>query len=435
MKLFTKKFWNKVEFWQKITAGLILGVIVGVIFGKDAVILKPIGDVFIRLIKMIIVPMIYLSIVIGMTGIQDSASLSRLSIKSIIAFLLTTSFAIVIGFTTAHILKPGVGISLESLGFAGTPPREAPAGFDALSLLYDAIPDNALNALVSGKLLQVVFFSFFTGIIINQLGKEKVLIVRGFQLAAKVVFKMIHLILKLAPYGAFSLTASIVGTQGIGAVQNLGMLVFSLITAMSVQYVIFGIMILVFVRVSPMPFYRKSLEYQSLAFSTSSSKATLATTMDVCSNKLGISKNSTSFVLPLGAAINMDGMAIYLGICALFFAQAYNIDLNTVDYFLIILTSTLGSIGAAGMPSGTIIMLPMVLSSVNIPIEGVAFIAGIDRILDMMRTTLNITGDAAITLLIDASEGTLNKTIYNTDSSKLAEGEEGLSKVFDKISK
>lgn len=194
-------------------------------------------------------------------------------------------------------------------------------------------------------------------------------------------------------------------------------------------------MILVFARVSPMPFYKKSLEYQSLAFSTSSSKATLATTMDVCSNKLGISKNSTSFVLPLGAAINMDGMAIYLGICALFFAQAYNINLTTIDYFLIILTSTLGSIGAAGMPSGTIIMLPMVLSSVNIPIEGVAFIAGIDRILDMMRTTLNITGDAAITLLVDASEGTFNKTIYNTESSKLAEGNEGLSKVFDKISK
>jgi len=434
MKLFTKKFWSKVEFWQKITAGLVLGVIVGVIFGKDAVILKPIGDVFIRLIKMIIVPLIYLSIVIGMTGIQDSSSLSRLSIKSIAAFLLTTSFAIVIGLTTAHILKPGVGISLESLGFPELS-RETPGRFDALSLLYDAIPDNALNALVSGKLLQVVFFSFFTGIIINQLGKEKVLIVRGFQLAAKVVFKMIHLILKLAPYGAFSLTASIVGTQGIGAVQNLGMLVFSLITAMSVQYVIFGIMIVVFARVSPIPFYKKSLEYQSLAFSTSSSKATLATTMNVCSNKLGISKNSTSFVLPLGAAINMDGMAIYLGICTLFFAQAYNIDLTTIDYFLIILTSTLGSIGAAGMPSGTIIMLPMVLSAVNIPIEGVAFIAGIDRILDMMRTTLNITGDAAITLLVDASEGTFNKTIYNTDSAKLSEGEEGLSKVFDKISK
>ncbi len=434
MVLFTKKFWQNIEFWQKITAGLILGIIVGVIFEENAIVLKPIGDVFIRLIKMIIVPLIYLSIVIGMTGIQDSSSLSRLSLKSIIAFLCTTSFAIVIGLATAYLLKPGIGINLEALGFPRAASRSS-AGFDGVALLYDAIPDNALNALVSGKLLQVVFFSFFTGIIINQLGREKKPIVKGFQLAARVVFKMIHLILKLAPYGAFALTASIVGTQGIGAITNLGMLIFSLITAMSVQYLIFGLMIFAFARVSPIPFYKKSLEYQSLAFSTSSSKATLATTMDVCSNKLGISKNSTSFVLPLGAAINMDGMAIYLGICTLFFAQAYNIDLATVDYVIIILTSTLGSIGAAGMPSGTIIMLPMVLSSVGIPIEGIAFIAGIDRILDMMRTTLNITGDATITLLVDASEKTFNKTIYNTESSKLHEGEEGASKIFDKTSK
>lgn len=433
MVLFTKKFWQNIEFWQKITAGLILGVIVGVIFEENAIVLKPIGDVFIRLIKMIIVPLIYLSIVIGMTGIQDSSSLSRLSLKSIIAFLSTTSFAIVIGLSTAYLLKPGIGINLEALGFPAA--SRSSVGFDGISLLYDAIPDNALNALVSGKLLQVVFFSFFTGIIINQLGKEKKPIVKGFQLAAKVVFKMIHLILKLAPYAAFALIASIVGTQGIGSIMTLGMLIFSLITAMAIQYLIFGLMIFAFARLSPIPFYKKSVEYQSLAFSTSSSKATLATTMDVCSNKLGISKSSTSFVLPLGAAINMDGMAIYLGICSLFFAQAYNLDLSTVDYIIIILTSTLGSIGAAGMPSGTIIMLPMVLSAVGIPIEGVAFIAGIDRILDMMRTTLNITGDATITLLVDASEKTLNRDIYNTESSKLYEGEEGASKIFDKTSK
>jgi len=225
MVLFTKKFWQNIEFWQKITAGLILGVIVGVVFGESAITLKPIGDIFIRLIKMIIVPLIYLSIVIGMTGIQDSSSLSRLSLKSIIAFLSTTSFAIVIGLATAYLLKPGVGINLEALGFpsAGSRPE---TGFDGVALLYDAIPDNALNALVSGKLLQVVFFSFFTGVIINQLGKEKKPIVKGFQLSAKVVFKMIHLILKLAPYAAFALIASIVGTQGIGAITNVNFLTY-----------------------------------------------------------------------------------------------------------------------------------------------------------------------------------------------------------------
>lgn len=413
------KFWKDLALWKKITVGLVAGVIVGIVFGEDAEVLKPIGDIFIRLIKMIIIPLIYISIVMGMTSINDSASLSRISLKSIAAFLLTTSFAIVIGLFTAYLLKPGSGISADAISASGLARTSADAQFDLMKIINDTIPDNALNALVSGKMLQAVFFSFFTGIVINGVGKEKKLIVGGFQLAAKVVFRMIDLILKLAPYGAFALTSSVVGKQGITALQSLGMLVFSLLSAMFIQYVIFGILIAVIARLSPFPFYKKSLEYQSLAFSTSSSKATLSTTMHVCAEKLGVSKNSTAFILPLGAAINMDGMAIYLGICTLFFAQIYGISLTTVEYMIIILTSTLGSIGAAGIPSGTIIMLPMVLSSVNIPIEGIALIAGIDRILDMMRTTLNITGDAAITLLIDKSEGTLNKEVYYSSADKL----------------
>lgn len=413
------KFWKDLALWKKITVGLVAGVIVGILFGEDAEVLKPIGDVFIRLIKMIIIPLIYISIVMGMTSINDSASLSRISLKSIAAFLLTTSFAIVIGLVTAYVLKPGAGISADAISAGGMARTSADAQFDLMKIINDTIPDNALNALVSGKMLQAVFFSFFTGIVINGVGKEKKLIVGGFQLAAKVVFRMIDLILKLAPYGAFALTSSVVGKQGPAALQSLGMLVFSLISAMFIQYVIFGLLILFIARLSPFPFYKKSLEYQSLAFSTSSSKATLSTTMHVCAEKLGVSKNSTAFILPLGAAINMDGMAIYLGICTLFFAQIYGIHLTTVEYMIIILTSTLGSIGAAGIPSGTIIMLPMVLAAVNIPIEGIALIAGIDRILDMMRTTLNITGDAAITLLIDRSEGTLNKEVYYASADKL----------------
>ena len=210
------------------------------------------------------------------------------------------------------------------------------------------------------------------------------------------------------------------------------MLVITLLSAISIQYCVYGILIIIFARLSPGPFYKKSLEYQTLAFSTSSSKATLATTMDVCANKMGMSQNSTSFTLPLGAAINMDGMAIYLGICTLFFVQAYGITLSSFDYILIILTSTLGSIGAAGMPSGTIIMLPMVLSAINVPIDGIALIVGIDRILDMLRTTLNITGDATIALIVDKTEGTLNEETYYSVSDSLREGE---SPLFSNSSK
>ncbi len=421
------RFVQKIKLWHKVTAGLIAGIIVGMIFGEDAGYLKPIGDIFIRLIRMVIIPLIYLSIVIGMTSINDTSTLSRIATKSLIAFLLTTSFAIVIGLSCAYLMEPGKWITSDALGTAITS-RPAKTSFDFIKIINDTIPDNALNALVSGKMLQVVFFSFFTGIIINTIGKEKKLIYKGFQLAAKVVFKMIHLILNLAPYGAFALTASVVGKQGIGVLQSLGLLVITLLTAIFVQYCIFGLMIIIFARLSPTPFYKKSIEYQTLAFSTSSSKATLATTMDVCANKMGMSKNSTSFVLPLGAAINMDGMAIYLGICTLFFAQAYGITLTTFDYLIIILTSTLGSIGAAGIPSGTIIMLPMVLSAINVPIDGIGLIVGIDRILDMLRTTLNITGDATIALIVDKTEGTLNTKTYYTDSAKLKEGESPLFK-------
>jgi Na+/H+-dicarboxylate symporter len=178
------------------------------------------------------------------------------------------------------------------------------------------------------------------------------------------------------------------------------------------QYFVFGLLIIVFCRISPIPFYRKSIPYQALAFSTSSSKATLPTTMQICREQLGVSDTSASFILPLGASINMDGFAINLGLTTVFFAQMLGITLSLHDYVVIIITATLGSIGGAGLPGASLIMLPMVLSSVNIPIEGVAIMAGIDRILDMLRTTINITGDATITLIIDHNEGQLDEAKY-----------------------
>lgn len=408
------------QLWKQVFIGLVLGIIVGVAFGEGATVIKPIGDVFIRMIQMIIVPLIFLSLVTGLTGMTDKTALSRVATKSIIFFLATTSLAITIGMAAAIIFQPGAGILASSLHAGGFEfPSNVDRTLDFNRIINDAIPNNALNALVSGQILQVVFFSIFTGIVLNIMKKEAEPIIHGIKTCAKLVFKMVGVVMHLAPYGAFALTAAVVGKQGIGAMMGLATLVMTLISAMIVQYIIFGILIYVFGRISPFPFYKKSLEYQAIAFSTSSSKVTLPTTMDVCLNKMGISKNSTSFVLPLGAAINMDGMAIYLGICTMFFVQIYGIVLTPTDYVIIMLTSTLGSIGAAGIPGGTLIMLPMVLSALNLPFEGIAFIAGIDRILDMMRTTINITGDATITLIVDSSEGTLNEKLYYTPSSEI----------------
>lgn len=414
------KVWFGLQLWKQVAVGLVLGVLTGIVFGEQAAIIKPIGDIFIRMIQMIIVPLIFLSLVTGLTGMTDKTALSRVATKSIIFFLTTTSLAITIGMCAAILFKPGAGILVSSLHENGIDLSSRPEkSLSIANIINDAIPNNALNALVSGQILQVVFFSVFTGIVLNVMKKEAEPIINALRTCAKLVFKMIGLIMHLAPYGAFALTAAVVGKQGLTALANLATLVGTLISAMAVQYVIFGILIYVFGRISPFPFYKKSLEYQAIAFSTSSSKVTLPTTMDVCLNKMGISKNSTSFVLPLGAAINMDGMAIYLGICTMFFVQIYGIELAPMDYVIIMLTSTLGSIGAAGIPGGTLIMLPMVLSALNLPFDGIAFIAGIDRILDMMRTTINITGDATITLIVDSSEGTLNEKLYYTPSDDI----------------
>jgi Na+/H+-dicarboxylate symporter len=247
---------------------------------------------------------------------------------------------------------------------------------------------------------------------INTLG-AKVQIVKDFcHATALVVFNMIQTIMGFAPYGVFALTSWIVSTQGLDVIEALTVLALCVISALFTQYLLFGLLIVVFGRMSPLPFYKKILETQSLAFSTSSSKAALPTAMRVVNERMGVSKSTTAFVLPLGTSINMDGTAIYLGITALFFSQAYGIPLHMHQYIVLILTATLGSIGAAGIPGGSIAMMGMVFTSIGIPLEGIGYIIGIDRILDMMRTTVNITGDSVITLLIDKSEGTFDEKVY-----------------------
>jgi Na+/H+-dicarboxylate symporter len=340
---------------------------------------------------------------------SDPDSLGRVGIKSVIAFLGTTVFAVLFGIIIALVLRPGEGMVVDF----GVPTTQASEqSFNLVNFFINFIPSNITEAFAKGEIIQVVFFAIFTGMTINKMGSYAAPLTHFIHATSKMILKMISMVILLSPYGAFALTAWVVGTQGIEVMLSLMKLVVAVVLAMILQYGIFGLLIYVFCRMSPLPFYRKSLEYQVIAFSTSSSKATLATTMQVCRERLGISESSTSFVLPLGASINMDGFAINLSLCTIFFAQLMGVTLAPHDYLVIIVTATLGSIGGAGIPGGSIIMLPMVLTSVNLPIEGVAILAGIDRILDMLRTTINITGDATITLIIDHSENTLDKERY-----------------------
>ncbi len=401
------------KLWHKVFLGLILGVFFGIYIPEHVETVKPIGTVFLRLIKMVIVPLLFFSLVSGITGMRDPSSIGRVTKKSVIAYLGTTCLAVTFGLGVAFILEPGTGVILD-MGPVAADRNFKENDFDLLQFFIEIVPNNIFQAFADSNILQVVFFSIFTGIIINGMDSAADPLRNFIHAAAKLVLKMIALVVQLSPYAAFALTAWVIGTQGIDVIYTLGKLVRAIILAYILQYIIYGLIIMVFCRLSPMPFYRKSIEYQMIAMSTGSSKASLATTMQVCRNRLGVSESSTSFVLPLGASINMNGLSIKLGLSAIFFAQAMGIDLVFSDYIIIILTGTLGSIGGAGIPGSFIIMLPIMLTSVGLPIEGVALLVGIDRVLDLISTTINITGDATITLVIDNSEGTLDKEMYNS---------------------
>lgn len=401
------------KLWQKVTLGLIAGIFFGIYATPEyAQAVKPIGEVFLSLIRMVIVPLIFFSLISGMTNISDPDALGRIGVKATVAFIATSVFAVIFGIGVALVIQPGTGTIID-LGTI-TPPEDS-TKFDLLSFLLNIIPQNPFAAFADGNILQVVFFALFLGITINKMGSNTEEMRALIHSCAKLFIKMISYVIELAPYAAFALISWVVSTQGVDILFSLSKLVFAVIIAMSLQYCIFGLMILIFCRLSPIPFYKKSWEYQVIALSSASSKATLPTTMEVCNQRLGVSESSTSFLLPLGAALNMNGFAINLSLTTIFFAQMLGISLDLHDYLIIILTSTLGSIGGAGIPGASLIMLPMVLAAVGLPIEGVAILAGIDRVLDMLRTAINITGDATITLIVDNSEGTMDRNKYLAD--------------------
>ena len=297
--------------------------------------------------------------------------------------------------------------------FAGSalPTTEVPVS-TLKDFLLNLISPNIFKSFAEANLLQVIVFAVLFGMTINSMGPKAGRMQEMIHDSAQVIFRMIEYIVRLAPLAVFGYMAWTVGTQGIEILKVLAMLVTAVLAACAVQYVIYGVLIAVFGHLNPFVFYRKLITTQVMAFSTSSSKATLTTAMREVETKLGVSEQISQFMLPLGAAVNMGGTAIYLAICALFFAQFFGIELHTMDYGMLLVTCTLGSIGAAGIPSGSIIFMGMVLHSVGLPVEGIGLILGVDRILDMIRTMINITGDCAITLIVDASEKTLDKDVY-----------------------
>lgn len=415
------------KLWQQVLIGLIAGIFIGYLGNKNYLDIemvksfKILGTIFMNLIKMVIIPLIIFALLSGITSINGEGNFTRVAVKGFSAYILTAMFAVIIGIVAGKLMEPGKGINLTQM--VAESQSKNSADFQKVStitqnkktaseFILDLIPTNPFKSIVEEKYLQIIVFVIFIGLIINMIGDKGKPIKELIYSFAQVFFRSIEIIIKLAPLGVFGYMSYSIADQGLEVLQSLGKLAITVLLACLVQYIIFGILIAVFGKMSPMPFYKKILFTQGLAFSTSSSKATLPTAMNQLQEKMGVSKTNSNFLMPLGVCINMDGTAIYLGICSLFFAQAYGIELYFQHYLMLILTCTLGSIGAAGIPSGSIIFMSMVLGSIGIPSEGIAVILGIDRILDMVRTTINITGDSAITLIVDKTEGGVNEHIY-----------------------
>ena len=412
-------FISKMSSWKKLLLGIILGIATGAVLGEKAAPFSYLGVIFMNAIKMVIVPMVFFTIVYGATNIEGAANIGKISIKAGIAFIITAMFAACLGLAVGYLMQPGIACDKNSILHAmnvlndGSPNfANLEAAKNPVDILLNLIPTNIFAAFKDGHILQIIVFAFFTGIVLNLQRQSCAGLIKILHDIAHVFFKMIEIIMKFAPIGVFGYLAALIGLEGFGILGTLTKLIIAVLIACLLQYIIFGGMILVWGKMSPWPFYKKVWEAQLIAFSTSSSKATLVPLMNIMENKMGVSKQSSRFVLPLSAALNMDGGAIYHSICALFFAQLLGVQLGAAEYMTLILMSTIASIGGAGIPGGVLLFLGMVLQSIGLPMEGVLIVATVDRILDMMTTVINVTGDACITLLIDKSQKSLNVEHY-----------------------
>lgn len=396
--------------WKKIIIGLIAGVTVGAFMGPEAAMFKPLGTLFIHAIKMLIVPLVFCSLVVGVTSMQDTTKMGRVGIKAMALYLGTTAVAIAIGMALATIFLPGEGLNMT----AGA----APAAKDAPELvqtLINLVPKNPVGAMAAGNILQIIVFALGLGIALNLTGEKAEPVVKLFDGLAEGMYKLTELVMKFAPYGVFGLMAWVAGKYGMDLLLPLAKVIAVMYLGSLIQVgLVYTGMVSVLAQLNPLRYLKGLVNPAAVAFTTTSSSGTLPATIKASRESHGVSKGISSFVLPMGATINMDGTAIYQGVTALFIAQAFGIDLSVGDYLVIMLTATLASIGSAGVPGAGLIMLSLVLTSVGLPLEGVAIIAGIDRILDMARTTTNVCGDMMVSLLVGKSEGEVDQKVYNS---------------------
>ncbi|MEJ2893240.1 dicarboxylate/amino acid:cation symporter [Pseudoalteromonas sp. B5MOD-1] len=417
---------------SRIMVGMVLGVIVGFIFqailaGEDDFLIPlglfslPIkaffvdgifhvgGQIFIASLKMLVVPLVFVSLVCGTCSLSDPKKLGRLGGKSILLYLVTTAIAITVAITLALLVNPGEGINLPS--DATYSAKEAPT---LAQVIIGMFPTNPIDAMANGNMLQVIVFALLFGVAMALSGKAGKRVATVFEDLNTVILKLVTLLMNIAPYGVFFLMAKLFTTIDFKLITSLalyfGVVVFALLIHGFINY---SILLKVLTGLNPITFLKKMKNACLFAFSTSSSSATMPITLETASKKLGAHNSVASFTVPLGATINMDGTAIMQGVATVFIAQVFSVDLTISDYLMVILTATLASVGTAGVPGVGLIMLAMVLNQVGLPVEGIAIIIGVDRLLDMTRTAVNVTGDCMVTCVVAKSEGEFDEDVFN----------------------
>ena len=411
----------------KIIIGMVLGVVYGLIASKYGWIdftddwIKPWGGIFVNLLKLIAVPLVFASLIKGVASLSDISKLSRIGGKTIAIYLTSTVISVTIGLLLVNTVNPGMGFDKDSIVQTesvqeGTNKKIEAAkdvkGSGPLQFLIDVVPTNIFDAASNNRnMLQVIFFAIFFGIAMVMLPDAKTTYVKGFFDGINdIILQIVDIIMMAAPYGVFALLGGLVVDFGASADLFIALAKYSatvIVGLLLMIFVVYPIILKIFTKMKYKDFFKGIMPAQMLAFSTSSSAATLPVTMERCEDHLGVSEEISSFVLPLGATINMDGTSLYQAVAAVFIAQAYSMDLDMGQQLTIVLTATLASIGAAAVPGAGMVMLVIVLGAIGVPTEGLALIFGVDRILDMMRTVVNVTGDATVATVVAATEGQL----------------------------
>lgn len=417
---------KKLGLTSKIFIALILGAIVGILLNyvipagtvRDNFIINGVlyvvGQGFIRLMQMLVVPLVLCSLVCGSMSIGDTKRLGNVGVRTLLFYLVTTALAVSVALTVGNIINPGVGLNMSAIE-ASASVSDTTASANIADTLLDIIPANIFTSLSQGSMLQIIFFALVLGILLAKMGDRAETVNNFFSQFNDIMMEMTMLVMQFAPFGVFCLIARTFAGIGFDAFIPLLKYMAAVLIALAVQcFIVYMALLKVFTGLNPVTFIKKFFPVMAFAFSTATSNATIPLSIETLAEKLGVSKKISSFTIPLGATINMDGTSIMQGVAVVFAAQAFGIQLSMVDYITVIGTATLASIGTAGIPSVGLVTLTMVFNSVGLPVEAIALIMGIDRILDMTRTAVNITGDAVCTVIVASQNKAINREVFNS---------------------